>query len=400
MPRVVDVRAFIIESGGGYYHSQQPGHWMADSLIATPMSIYPPYRGSQHSWGMGALGAVVVEVETDGDRVGVGVSTGGEAACFIIERHLRRFIVGQDPRNVELIWDQMWRATIPYGRKGLALHAISAVDLAIWDVLGKLREEPIYALLGGQTKERLPVYATSPKAKLAQDFGFLGAKLPLRHGPGDGRAGLLKNVAMVAEAREQVGPDYELMIDCYMSLTVAYAIELAKSLAPYRVRWIEEALLPDDYEGYARLRTCASNCLWATGEHEYTRYGFRQLIERKAADILQPDIAWVGGLTEMRRIVALASAYDLPVILHGGGVFSYHVPMAFTNCPMAEFQMMSPKADKVVPVFGDLFIAEPLPHQGMITLSDSPGWGIELNRGSIRLHRPYPADLPPENWCG
>ena len=150
------------------------GHWIIDTPIANPMSIYDAYKDSRVSWGINALGGVIVEVELSDGRSGVGISTGGEPACFIIERHLKRFLVGQSPVNVELIWDQMWRATLPYGRKGLAIHAISAVDLALWDLLGKLRGEPVYALLGGATKDRLPMYATTIRPDLAQEMGFHG----------------------------------------------------------------------------------------------------------------------------------------------------------------------------------------------------------------------------------
>jgi L-rhamnonate dehydratase len=353
------------------------------------MSVYPEYRASRLSWGINALGTVVVEVELDDGTVGVGVSIGGEPACFIVERHLSRFVEGRDPRDVELIWDQMWRATMPYGRKGLPIHALSAVDLALWDCLGKLRGEPVYALLGGKTKERLPVYATTARPDLAKALGFQGAKVPLRHGPGDGDEGLLRNVAHIREAREAVGPDFPLMIDCYMSLTVSYTIALARALEPFNVRWIEEFLPPDDYDGYSQVKAAVKSCLLTTGEHEYTRYGFRELIARRCVDILQPDINWVGGLTEARRIVAMASAYDLPVIPHGSSVFSYHMQYAFANCPIAEFLVMSPAADRIVPLFGDLFVDEPMPVDGYLDLPDTPGWGVELNREGLALRRPY-----------
>ena len=136
-----EVRAYIIDSAetGADYHNQNDSHWIIDLPIANPMSIYEEYKAKRTSWGIGVLGTVVVEVELSDGTIGIGCSIGGEPACYIIERHLSRFVEGQDPRNVELIWDQMWRATLPYGRKGLTIHAISAVDLAIWDCLGKLR---------------------------------------------------------------------------------------------------------------------------------------------------------------------------------------------------------------------------------------------------------------------
>jgi L-rhamnonate dehydratase len=388
---ISEVRAYVMAADemGADYHNQTGSHWIIDLPIANPMSVYEEYKAKRTSWGINALGTVLVEVELNDGTVGIGCSIGGEPACYIIEKHLSRFVEGQDPRNVELIWDQMWRATLPYGRKGLAVQAISAVDLAIWDCLGKLRGEPVYALLGGATKDKLPVYATTSRPDIAHEWGFQGAKIPCRYGPADGEEGLRKNIAVMREAREQVGPGFPLRLDCYMALTVPYAIKLAKALAEFDLEWIEECLPPDDYDGYAELKRALTGiCLVTTGEHEYTRYGFRELISRKCADILQPDINWVGGLTEARRIVAMASAYDLPVIPHGSSVFSYHLQYAFTNCPLAEFLVMSPAADRVVPLFGELFRDEPVPRDGYIKLTDAPGWGVELN-DKLDLIRPF-----------
>jgi L-rhamnonate dehydratase len=177
-----------------------------------------------------------------------------------------------------------------------------------------------------------------------------------------------------------------------MALTVPYAIQLAKALAEFDLLWIEECLPPDDFDGYAALKSALTGiCLVTTGEHEYTRYGFRELIARKCADILQPDINWVGGLTEARRIVAMAAAYDIPVIPHGSSVFSYHMQYAFSNCPIAEFLVMSPRADELVPLFGELFTDEPMPKNGYLELNDKPGWGVTLNDG-LNLVRPYESE--------
>jgi L-rhamnonate dehydratase len=173
-----------------------------------------------------------------------------------------------------------------------------------------------------------------------------------------------------------------------MALTLPYAVELARALQPYNLHWIEECLVPDDYDGYTALKAALGPiCLVTTGHNEYTRYGFRQLIALKCADILQPDINW-GGITEARRIVAMASAYDIPVIPHGSSVFSYHLQYAFTNCPVAEFLVMSPQADRIVPLFGTLLKNEPLPKDGLIHLSDAPGFGVEFNDDLKRV-RPY-----------
>jgi L-rhamnonate dehydratase len=395
---IKEVRAFVFsddddekeQGGGADCHKQASGHWIVDSDIANPMSVYEQYRSSRTSWGIDAMGSVIVEIELSNGMIGVGISIGGDAACYIIEKHLSRFVEGQDPANVELIWDQMFRATINYGRKGIAIQAISAVDLAIWDALGKLRGLPVYALLGGKSKEKMPVYATTARPDYAKQMGFHGAKIPLPFGPANGEEGMRKNVEEVKKWREKVGPDYPLMIDCYMSLTVPYTIELARRVEPYDVKWIEEFLPPDQYEGYKEVKSKVSSTLLTTGEHEYTRWGFRQLLESGAVDVLQPDITWCGGMTEARRIVALASAFDCPVIPHGSSVYSYHMQICFPSCPLAEFLVMSPKADQIVSFFGKLFKDEPLPENGYVSLSDKPGFGVELNREELNMTRPYP----------
>ncbi|KAK1749149.1 L-rhamnonate dehydratase [Skeletonema marinoi] len=406
MPRkgetlIKEIRAYTFsssseeESGGGGAdcHRQSSGHWIVDSDIANPMSVYAEYRDSRTSWGIGALGSVIVEVELDDENktTGVGISIGGDAACFIVENHLSRFVEGQSPVNVELIYDQMWRSTMNYGRKGIAIQAISAIDLAIWDALGKLRGVPVFELLGGKTKDKIPCYATTSRPDLAQEMGFFGAKFPLPFGPASGEIGMQKNIEMVKKWREAVGPTFPLMIDCYMSLSVPYAIELARKCEPYNVKWIEETLPPDDYDGYSELKKAVKTTLITTGEHEYTRYGFKTLLEKKCVDVLQPDITWCGGMTEARRIVALSSAYDIPVIPHGSSIYSYHLQICFPSCPMAEFLVMSPKADAIVSFFGNLFLDEPLPKDGYVELPhDKPGFGVTLNREGLNMTRPYP----------
>ena len=382
---IVAVRTYVPgASDAGDYFRGDTGHWLTDTVIANPMSVHPEYKTRRSSWGIDALGSVFVEIETAGGHVGVGISQGGEASAIVIERHLSRFLLGADPRDTERIWDQMWRGTLPYGRKGLAICAISAVDLALWDLCGKLRDEPVYLLLGGATKSTIPCYVTGPRPARYRELGFFGGKLPLPHGPADGRTGLLANVAMVERARGEVGPDFDLMLDCYMALDVQYTIELAEAVRPYRVRWIEEPLPPDDYDGHARIKAACPWQRFTTGEHEYTRYGFRQLIERRCVDILQPDLMWVGGITEARRIAAMASAWDVPVVPHGSGVFSSHFQMAHVNGPFQEVLAMSPDGMEIQSIFGGACTGDPLPVEGHIRPPDRPGWGIALDHSALR----------------
>lgn len=387
-PLVRQVRASVVRGGGADYHDQQGAHWI-DDHIATPMSRYPEYRQSRRSFGINVLGTLVVEIEATDGTVGFAVTTGGEPAAFIVEKHLARFLEGRDPAQVEKIWDQMYFSTQYYGRKGLVINAISGVDLALWDLLGKLRGEPVYQLLGGAVRDELVFYATGARPDLAKQMGFIGGKVPLHHGPAEGEEGFARNIAMLADMRAKVGPDFWLMLDCWMSLDLNYSIKLAERAHDYGLKWIEEALSPDDYWGYAELkRNAPKGMLVTTGEHEATRWGFRMLLEMGCCDIIQPDVGWCGGMTELQKIAALADSRGVMVIPHGSSVYSYHFVITRHNSPFAEFLMMAPAADRVVPMFHPQLIGEPVPVNGRLKLSDSPGFGVELNR-SIALHRPY-----------
>ena len=389
---IIDIRAFVVEArgAGGDYHARDEGHWLIDTLIANPMSGYAEYKKSRTSWGIAVLGSIVVEIETKGGVVGVATGLGGPPACFMIEKHFRRFLVGAEPRDINRIWDQLYRASLPYGRKGITVAAISVVDLALWDLLGRLRDEPVYAMIGGATRDTLPLYCTGPRPDIAKAQGFWGGKVPLPHGPADGLAGLRENVAFLAAHRETVGFDFPLMVDCYMSLDVGYACALAEAVKPLGIHWIEEPLSPDDVEGHRILKARCPDTRWTTGEHEYTRYGFRSLIEGRAIDILQPDVMWMGGLTEALRVAALAAAYDIPVVPHGSGAYSYHFVQSQPQIPFSEYVNTSPQGDTVAPVFGTLFDGDDVPVDGRIGLSDRPGFGLDLRRDRVSLARPFP----------
>jgi L-rhamnonate dehydratase len=382
------IRAFTVRGGGADYHDQDDGHWI-DDHIATPMSKYPEFRASRQSFGINVLGTLVVEVEASDGTVGFGVTTGGEIGAYIVEKHFARFIEGRAVTDLELMWDQMYYGSLFYGRKGIVLNALSGVDLALWDLLGKVRGEPVFQLLGGPVREELEFYATGSRPDLAKQMGFIGGKMPLRHGPAEGDEGLRKNLDELRVMRERVGPDFWLMWDCWMSLDLAYATRIASAAAPYGLKWIEEALSPDDYWGYADLRRAVPRgMLVATGEHEATRWGFRLLLDMECCDILQPDVGWCGGLTELIKISALADAHKALVIPHGSSVYSYHFVITRHNSPYAEFLMMSPNADQVVPMFTPLLLDEPVPVNGRMRVPDRPGFGVRLNP-ACALTRPY-----------
>ena len=321
-----------------------PGSWSTQAAeVANPMSIYPEYKARRALFfpDPGQLEGFTVEISTDKGVKGYG--SGGTAGALIVEKHLTKLLLGKDPFNVEQLWDILWRSTMHYGRMGVVMNAISGVDLALWDLLGNALGVPIYLLLGGETKPRIPAYCTGNDVEQHIEFGYKRLKLALPFGPADGREGMRQNAELVRRTRELLGPDGEIMLDCWMALTERYTIELAEMLAPYRLYWMEECLPPHDYAGFGRLHAQIHSTRIVTGEHEYTRYGFRQLLEHRAAAVWQPDIHWCGGLTELRRIGALAAAYDIPVIPHGGGARdSVHYIMATPNAPWAELFMPPP----------------------------------------------------------
>ncbi|MGH9662030.1 MAG: enolase C-terminal domain-like protein, partial [Bryobacteraceae bacterium] len=357
------------------------GSWSTGGVeVANPMSIYPEYKPMRSLFqpDPGKLGGFNVEITTDKGVKGIG--SGGTGGGFFVERHFTKLLIGEDPFNIERIWDILWRSSMYYGRKGAVIHGISGVDLALWDLVGNATGLPVYKLLGGETKPRLPAYCTGNDLEQHVEYGYTKLKLAIPHGPADGREGMKKNVELVKRTRDILGPDGEIMLDCWMAWTERYTIEIAEMMAPYRVYWMEECLQPHDYEGFGRLNALIKSTRIVTGEHEYTRYGFRQLLEVNGASIWQPDIKWCGGLTELRRIGALAAAYDIPVIPHGGGARDgVHFIMATTNSPWAELFMPAPGGPKVV---YDRYTEDNLLTKGPEGIytrpSDAPGFGWDV----------------------
>jgi L-rhamnonate dehydratase len=397
LPIIKTVRAFFMGGataekgkGGGDYHDQAAGHWI-DDHIASPMSKYADYEQSRQSFGLNVLGTLVVEVEADNGVKGFAISTGGEIGCFIVEKHLNRFIEGKRVSDINLIHDQMINATMFYsGAGGVVMNTISCVDLALWDLFGKVVQLPVFELLGGAVREELRFYATGARPDLAKDFGFIGGKMPAHWGPHDGEEGIRKDAAMVGMYREKCGPDFWLMLDCWMSQNVNHATRLAHACAPHNLKWIEESLPPLDFQGYAELkRNVPAGMLVSTGEHLGTLASFRSLSET-GIDIMQPDVGWCGGLTTLREIAAIAKARGQMVVPHGSSVYSHHAVITFTNSPFSEFVMISPDCATLRPQFHPLLVGEPVPVNGRMHRSvlEKPGFGVELSP-ACQLARPF-----------
>ncbi len=355
------------------------GAWSTQFVeVANPVSIYPEFKPRRDLFAATNVPSFTVEVTTDKGIKGYG--NGGPGGGAIVTGHLAKLMMGRDPFDIERNWDICWRATMSYGRMGVTMNAISGFDMALWDIVGKALGQPVYRLLGGETKERVPAYCTGNDIEQHVEFGYKMLKLAIPHGPASGRAGMKENVDLVKRARAALGPDGEIMLDCWMAWTERYTIEMAEMMAPYRVYWMEEVLQPHDYAGFGRLNTSIKSTRIATGEHEYGRYGFRYLLEANGASIWQPDIQWCGGLTELRRISAMASAYDIPVIPHGGGLNgSIHFTMANVNAPWAELFLPAPGGPKeVYQLFEENYNISRGPDGIYMKPHDRPGWGWDI----------------------
>ncbi|MBI3962336.1 MAG: mandelate racemase/muconate lactonizing protein, partial [Deinococcus sp.] len=313
----------------------------------------------------------------------------GMDQAFAISQQLAPLLLGHDPLATERIWDRLYRFMV-HGRKGVVMQAISVVDCALWDLKGKWAGVPVYRLLGGPTRETIPAYASALGYSLEPELvrervkeivaqGYRATKWFPRHGPADGPEGIAKNLELVRTLREAAGPGVDIMLDCWMSWDVPYTIQMARRLEEYQPRWIEEPVLPDKIEQCAEIRRNVRIPI-ATGEHEYTRWGLKALMDAKVADVLQPDVFWAGGISETMKICALASAYDLVVIPHGHSVpATVHIIAAqpVATCPLLEYLI---KWNEV----NQFFFKNPIkPVGGSVTLPTGPGMGVELDEDRI-----------------
>ena len=372
--------------------------------LVTVMSKYDEYNNAEgdnpqarRDW-MGPVGDVVVEVETDAGITGVGHGNWATGAIStIVDETLSKLVIGEDPTEREKLWDIMYRATIPFGRKGAAIEAISAVDLALWDIAGKEADKPVYELLGGPVEDKIDCYASNlhpvdleTLEREALDYveqGFDGMKLRFQYGPEAGREGMRKNEEIVKTVRDAVGHDIKLAGDAYMGWSVGYAKKMTKRLAKYDMEWVEEPVIPDDIDGYAEVREAAPMPI-SGGEHEFTRWGHKELLERDAVDILQPDVHRCGGLTELLRIDSMASAHDVPVIPHTGTNPHLHFIAASTNAPMAEYfpipEWYTEQTEDKESTYADaIYQNPPNAENGVIPLPEGVGLSSELNREAL-----------------
>jgi D-galactarolactone cycloisomerase len=342
--------------------------------------------------------AIFCEIQTDTGLVGWGEAYPGFGVAIrdFIEHVYRPILLGQDPRDTEVLWDRCYQRVRDQGRKGVAMVALSAIDIALWDLRGKAAREPVWRQLGGRYRERVPTYATGlfhfPGAdpmlilqKRASELvkrGFRAIKLACGFGLG-------RDIERVRAVRDAIGRDIRLMIDANQAYTATEAIQLANRIAQYNIAWLEEPVPPEDLAGYRRVRAAVPIPI-AGGEVEYTHYGIRDLIAADAVDILQPDITITGGFTAYRRILVLAQAHNVAVCPHGWvsavgllanvqlcAVIPPLPPRLFEDGPILEL-------DETVNPFGRSLLGATFRMEGdVITVPEEPGLGEGIRLSGV-----------------
>ncbi|MEX0761957.1 MAG: enolase C-terminal domain-like protein [Dehalococcoidia bacterium] len=367
-----------------------------EDRLAQPMDIYPENRqrgpatwGNQVDDSHYKVEAYFVQVETDDGVIGIG-GPAPESVAYIVAKQITPVIMGKDPRATELLWDQMHRSLV-HGRQGEAMMAVSVVDCALWDLKGRWLGQPVYRLIGGPTRTEVPAYASMlgyavedpgkvrERALEAQAQGYRAQKWFFRHGPMSGPEGMRKNVELVRTLREALGDDDDIMLDVWQSWDFNYAVRMCEQIEEYHPRWLEEVAMPDRIDTYVKVKAKTSIPL-SGAEHEYTRWGFKRFVDAGALDILQPDIYWAGGLSEVLKIAAYATVHDLITIPHGHSTpagIHFSVTQSPIHTPYQEYLV---KWNEV----HQFFLKNPLkPQNGVITAPDAPGINMALDDSKI-----------------
>jgi L-alanine-DL-glutamate epimerase-like enolase superfamily enzyme len=361
---------------------------------ADPIDIYDEYRPKPyHETGPGhmesrPISANYLKIKTDQGLEGRYGPVDSEAA-HVINAQLKPYLIGKDPLAVEKLWDEMFRSN-RHSRAGHYMMAISSIDCALWDLRGRYFQAPVYRLLGGPTRPKAQVYGSclgftvekgkaGPRAAELKRQGFNHQKWFMAYGPGDGPEGLVKNVDMVRELREAVGDDVQLMFDAYSSWDLNYAVAWAKQVEQYRPAWIEEITNVDKIDSFVELSRATSIPV-ATGEHFYTRWDVLNFLRADAIKIVQADPEWCGGVSELVKICALGSAFDVHVMPHGHGLLAaMHVVASQSpmTCPQVEYLINK------MQTYYHFETNPPKPVDAYLELPEAPGFATELDMSKV-----------------
>ena len=379
MTKIKDVRTKVYQWNGKTVPPQNNFCTNASDILYEKSDNMGSFRF--HEW-------LIFEVETTDGLIGIGnAALAPQIVKKTIDIYLKNLVIGEDPFDYAYLWEKMYRRTHAWGRKGLGITAISAIDIAIWDLIGKITKKPVFKLLGGRTKEKIPVYASKlysqPIKELQKEAdsyvkqGFNMFKMRFGWGPKDGAEGVKKNLELVEAVREVIGYNTDLMLECYMGWNLDYAKRIIPKLLKFEPRWLEEPVIADDINGYVELNNMNAIPI-SGGEHEFSLFGFKQLLDLKAVSYIQYDTNRVGGITAAQKINALAEAYQVPVVPHAGQMHNYHLTMSNFNCPISEY---FPVHDVEIgnELFYYIFEGDPKPEQGFIDLNDDiPGLGLNI----------------------
>jgi L-rhamnonate dehydratase len=345
-----------------------------------PIHQYPEFaRQRDTTPGEAAASKLMhVRVTAENGMVGIGCCHWGEYAASVVTQHLTPLLLGRDCLAIELLNDLMWRSSVRMGATGVVSSAQGAIDIALWDLKGKMLGVPVYSLLGGPCRPAVDLYATTNDFEWALELGFKAVKMRNSAHLVDAMEGLNLLEERVAEARDIVGPNIDLMLNAVMAYNVEYAVRVMDRLRPYRLRWLEEPLMPWNLEGHVEIKRAVGTIPIATGETLRGRHAFRQVVEHRAADVLQPDIRWTGGLSETLKIYTLAEAAGIQTIPHSGASMAagQHFAFSMPESPMAEFMLSSPRGVPLEEVNNNLGMR--MPANGKLIPSDAPGLGEEF----------------------
>ena len=365
------------------------------------VNVDEPFTSSR-GWYYKTKGALVVEIRTDTGLIGWGDCYGPAAVNrSIIDSVFKAVLMGRDPFDVEVLWEELYNKIKDYGLSGFSISSISGIDIALWDIIGKAVNQPIHKLIGGAFRTQLQAYATGlyfkdmnrlneeaveeAKGYVAQGFKAIKMKI--------GLGSMTKDIDRVAAVRDAIGPDVQLMVDANHCFNVPQAIAIGRELQKLDIHWFEEPISPEDLDGYVEV-TAKLDMAIAGGENEFTKFGFRRILERRAMDIVQPDVCAAGGITECKKIAALAQASSIQCVPHAWGTaiglsatMHYLASLPFTPpClvpvpPMLEYeQTFNP--------FRDELTSADLTHKGgFVKVPNGPGLGIEINREVLERYK-------------
>ena len=357
--------------------------WNKSTKRAMPINMYSEFSGLPGGMPGGGLESVWVQVTAEDGTWGLGQAAFGEPVAAFVNNVIAPVLEGRDCLAIEHLNDIILRISQRFGTSGTASTAMGGVDLALWDLKGKIYRLPVYSLIGGPVRESITCYATSDDLDWSQELGFTKFKITNPSHYSEGDAGIRAVVAHVAQARERVGIEHDLMINPVMSYNVEFALRLLEQLRPYNLRWFEEPIVPTDTAGLAHLRRSAPWVAIATGEDHHGRHAFLDLVEKRAVDILQPDLTWGGGMTEAMKIHTIGEMAGMATIPHGGAnnPFGQHFAMAAIESPMGEYWM---DTDPGVPLEETIRIpGTAVPVNGKVTPSGEPGFGMEFEPSDI-----------------